>query len=256
MNCSRLRAFTLIEILVVIAIIAILAAILFPVFGRARENARRASCQSNLKQMGIAIAMYREDFDGVNPRHRSCPDLPDITTTAWDESACYSVIPATTVTGPNEIWWAPFANSTVAADLELSPEAQVTRANYREGFLQPYVKSVQIFRCPSEPKWQVGYAMSYIDEGPMGKRDSQIVNPSALFVWDHARTPGCADTRTPKTAGTAWGIFPPGADAIAAAPHTHYPVRHLEGFNALRYDGGVKFRRPTSLVDADFTATS
>ena len=48
------RGFTLIELLVVIAIIAILAAILFPVFARARENARRASCQSNLKQVGRA----------------------------------------------------------------------------------------------------------------------------------------------------------------------------------------------------------
>ena len=51
--CSRRRdAFTLIELLVVIAIIAILAAILFPVFARARENARKSTCQSNLKQLG------------------------------------------------------------------------------------------------------------------------------------------------------------------------------------------------------------
>ncbi len=244
MNSSRLRAFTLIEILVVISIIAILAALLFPVFGRARENARRASCQSNLKQIGIAIAMYREDFDGVNPRHRSCPDVAD--------SACADVFPATAVTGPNEVWWAPFANSSVAADLELSPDSQVARPNYHAGFLQPYVKSVQIFRCPTESKWQVGYAMSYISAGPMGKRDSEVTNPLALFVWDHARTPGCADTRA-HTAGAPWGIFPVSADP---PNHTHYPKRHLEGFNALRYDGGVKFRRPTSLVDAEFIATS
>ncbi|RYG62665.1 DUF1559 domain-containing protein [bacterium] len=56
-------AFTLIELLVVIAIIAILAAILFPVFGRARENARRSSCQSNLKQINLGIKQYTQDYD-------------------------------------------------------------------------------------------------------------------------------------------------------------------------------------------------
>jgi len=57
------RGFTLIELLVVIAIIAILAAILFPVFAKAREKARQASCQSNLKQIGLAFKMYVQDYD-------------------------------------------------------------------------------------------------------------------------------------------------------------------------------------------------
>jgi len=60
---QRKEGFTLIELLVVIAIIAILAAILFPVFARARENARRASCQSNLKQIGLGMFMYLQDYD-------------------------------------------------------------------------------------------------------------------------------------------------------------------------------------------------
>ena len=63
------RGFTLIELLVVIAIIAILAAILFPVFSKAREKARQASCQSNLHQIGLAMRMYANDWDGRPPRH-------------------------------------------------------------------------------------------------------------------------------------------------------------------------------------------
>ncbi len=65
--CKTRKAFTLIELLVVIAIIAILAAILFPVFARARENARRSSCQSNLKQIGLGILQYTQDYDEKYP---------------------------------------------------------------------------------------------------------------------------------------------------------------------------------------------
>jgi len=61
-------AFTLIELLVVIAIIALLAAILFPVFARAREKGRQASCSSNMRQVGIALRMYVDDYDGEMPR--------------------------------------------------------------------------------------------------------------------------------------------------------------------------------------------
>ncbi|BCM89269.1 hypothetical protein IAD21_01114 [Abditibacteriota bacterium] len=92
------RGFTLIELLVVIAIIAILAAILFPVFARARENARKSSCQSNLKQIGLGVMQYTQDYDEKLP------------------ARVYFTL-------PNQNSW-----RTV---------------------IQPYVKSTQLFACPS-----------------------------------------------------------------------------------------------------------
>src|SRR6187551_558294 len=94
------RGFTLIELLVVIAIIAILAAILFPVFARARENARRSSCQSNLKQIALGIKQYIQDYDEMMPRYYYA-------------------------TTPNTYW---------------------------NNAIDPYVKSTQIFDCPSAPR--------------------------------------------------------------------------------------------------------
>ena len=98
---NKFKGFTLIELLVVIAIIAILAAILFPVFARARENARRASCQSNLKQIGLGIVQYAQDYDGWTPA-----------------SGVYAA-----ATGGNVISWPTL--------------------------MQPYIKSEQVFVCPS-----------------------------------------------------------------------------------------------------------
>lgn len=63
----RARAFTLIELLVVIAVIAVLVGILLPVLARARETARKATCQSNLRQIGMAFQLYRNDYDGFYP---------------------------------------------------------------------------------------------------------------------------------------------------------------------------------------------
>ncbi|MCX6360347.1 MAG: DUF1559 domain-containing protein [Armatimonadetes bacterium] len=70
---SRRRGFTLIELLVVIAIIAILAAILFPVFARARAAARKSVCLSNMKQIGLAVMMYTQDYDEVYAPNRMFP---------------------------------------------------------------------------------------------------------------------------------------------------------------------------------------
>jgi prepilin-type N-terminal cleavage/methylation domain-containing protein/prepilin-type processing-associated H-X9-DG protein len=74
-HLTKRPGFTLIEILVVIAIIAILAAILFPVFARARENARRASCASNMKQLALSTLMYVQDYDSSLPIDKSGESL-------------------------------------------------------------------------------------------------------------------------------------------------------------------------------------
>lgn len=72
------RGFTLIELLVVIAIIAILAAILFPVFARAREKARQSSCASNMRQIAMALLMYRSDHDETQPESSPDTDLSQL----------------------------------------------------------------------------------------------------------------------------------------------------------------------------------
>jgi prepilin-type N-terminal cleavage/methylation domain-containing protein/prepilin-type processing-associated H-X9-DG protein len=107
------RAFTLIELLVVIAIIAILAAILFPVFAQARAKARQASNISNLKQIGLAVLMYAQDYD---------------------ETMVPYLVPRV---GGGTVWWHGVTLPT-------------TPLTYRreEGLLQPYLKNVQIQDCP------------------------------------------------------------------------------------------------------------
>ncbi len=108
------QGFTLIELLVVIAIIAILAAILFPVFGRARENARRSSCQSNLKQIGLGALQYAQDYD-----ERLL--LSDDGTTG----------------------------------------SSTTQPKRWMDFVQPYIKSSQLFTCPSDPTQKAEYRFGH-----------------------------------------------------------------------------------------------
>jgi hypothetical protein len=206
---------------------------------QAREKARATSCLSNVKQMGLAIAMYRQDYDGVNPRHRLCPDR-------IGDELCATASP-TVSTGPNETWWAPYDNSISPEPPD--PSAVVYDTPVKQGMLQPYFRNRMIFKCPSYPAGQAGYAMSYVTAGPMGKPDAAASNPTVMQVWDHSRTPGCADTRAGNT-GPTWGIFPPAADTA----RTHYPTRHTGGFTTLRYDGSAKWRKPESLSDADFIA--
>jgi len=115
------KAFTLIELLVVITIIAILAAILFPVFARAKAAAKQTVCISNLKQIGTAMTLYMGDNDDIFPYAVDASDKFD---------------PAIWASQPTFAAQIPYM-------LEL-PDA-----------LLPYTKSKEIFHCPSDSGTQV-----------------------------------------------------------------------------------------------------
>ena len=121
---SQRRGFTLIELLVVIAIIAILAAILFPVFGRARENARRTSCLSNLRQIGIGVIQYTQDYD------ETYPTIMDTSTLCTQNAASPSV---------------PCQKYLVADPAE----SYVGFYGSWMDAVHPYIKSLQVYDCPS-----------------------------------------------------------------------------------------------------------
>lgn len=190
------RGFTLIELLVVIAIIAILAAILFPVFARARENARKANCQSNAKQLGTADRMYSQDYD-------------EAITPTW-----------TGIDSNNRVYWT--------------------------NLLQPYLKNVGVFKCPSRQDLSIGYGINSISG----------TGPHAQVYWylggsgDQREKPKY-DSDCPRPADTISFI-----DATTSMLYQSTQIdgqasnvtdkRHSDGFNIVFMDGHVKWQKQTT----------
>jgi prepilin-type N-terminal cleavage/methylation domain-containing protein/prepilin-type processing-associated H-X9-DG protein len=218
---ARSRAFTLIELLVVIAIIAILAAILFPVFAQAREKARTASCQSNLKQFSLSVLMYAQDYDETLPIWVAVDGTRPLKYARWD------------------------------------------------ALILPYVKNVQIFRCPTVKRWagagttytynrQLG---EYVDPAksrligsaalppcftgiPYGRPVASVAQPSQVVLL----TDGDPERDT-RIFGDATAM--PGIRIVSRNYHPDniFDQRHGDGDNIAFVDGHVKWYKTRTLLD-------
>jgi prepilin-type N-terminal cleavage/methylation domain-containing protein/prepilin-type processing-associated H-X9-DG protein len=185
------RAFTLIELLVVIAIIGILAAILFPVFARARENARRVSCASNMKQIGLGIMQYAQDYD--------------------------EVLPAASGLGPGTTTW--------------------------RTYIFPYVKSAQIFICPSRGKSPSNNSNTFSNGG---------IDPAQGITTGLASHYTANDVSDGSLANDGpFCLGPAGIRHNSSGTPTNYPAGPLARFNTPPYDGGYKLsviNSPSQLI--------
>jgi prepilin-type N-terminal cleavage/methylation domain-containing protein/prepilin-type processing-associated H-X9-DG protein len=222
------KGFTLIELLVVIAIIAILAAILFPVFARARENARRASCQSNLKQIGLAMLQYAQDYD-------------ERTVSPWGFGAA----------GLDTPW-----------DVKIGPYSGVKLQN--NSWSQ---RNSLIVQCPSDSVTRLGnygtrsYALTadmqgdwfWINPFSVGVRSgralAQIGAPATtlMVVEQHAPANTLSNINGSISSGpgnvtdSTWGV------EKFQSSGSLTPV-HLDGYNYLFADGHVKWLRPEKTI--------
>jgi prepilin-type N-terminal cleavage/methylation domain-containing protein/prepilin-type processing-associated H-X9-DG protein len=200
----KISGFTLIELLVVIAIIAILAAILFPVFGRARENARKSSCQSNMKQIGLGIMQYTQDYDERLPFRTN---------------------------GSSRISW--------------------------RTFIMPYVKSEQLFACPSNPNNKTASGRDKVEDSATAPNSGIMIsyasNPNIISNSD--KTPPLAALQQPAQLILVAESLEGNSEILLNRTETQFQARsagpfvgHMGTSNYLFADGHVKALRPLATV--------
>ena len=249
------KAFTLIELLVVIAIIAILAAILFPVFARARENARRTSCQSNLKQIGLGFLQYAQDYDETLPRANSSLLSGAGENSAWSYAigpytvkkggALYSntagsgffVCPSDSVTrsrGEQPLSYAAPANYTAHDD------ARMWGANISSATMGNYIPGRALAAIPA-PAGTIMIAESPADERTQSVNKVVVQKPTGCSAPTSASDYGYLNCQDGYS-----GADYAGADGTKRS--TGGTPLHFQGWNYLFGDGHVKWLRPESTV--------
>lgn len=232
MQLSTRRGFTLIELLIVVAVIAILAGLLFPAFAKARENAKRSVCQGNLKQLGMGLLQYAQDFDESLPVH----SIPDISQAG---GIVYFADPAHGGWRVNWLW-----------------------------AIQPYTKSWQLNTCPSANAPQSGvegysgssysyvydpaYPSSlttYVANGVVMGRKINVITDTAGIIWAHewnGRINAAFIRPYREHNGTSFtGKYMDWHRAFLDSAH-------FDGANLLFCDGHVKWRRQDKVCAADF----
>ena len=228
---NRKHGFTLIELLVVIAIIAILAAILFPVFARARENARRSSCQSNLKQIGLGVRQYMQDYDDVFPRYDYViPGSPD----------------------PVDVGWAEVMQPYLKSTQILQCPSQKTPSNttfYQTGYTFGY--SDYFYNSNLGPanalfikkESQIEYASLVIQNGDAGA--GRATNFANCYNESSCGAPTDGGNYAPGGTASHGGV-PEGATAQDSSDSAMN--RHLEGANYGFVDGHVKWYKQSAIT--------
>jgi prepilin-type N-terminal cleavage/methylation domain-containing protein/prepilin-type processing-associated H-X9-DG protein len=235
----KAQGFTLIELLVVIAIIAILASILFPVFARARENARRTSCMSNLKQFGLAMMQYTQDYDETYPK---------------------------SVAGG-------FGANPPGGAQDLGNDGSFNKWMWPQ-ILYPYHKSLQSFYCPSGTNILVPSTtriyMRYghysvnsnviVGETITPRKIAEIAAPATVYAIFDGGTYTTSTTRALASgnSNSDYGNYLPGMGTLGGACASTNAVysdlqkdcrsgRHFEGINMAYADGHVKWHKISTI---------